>query len=66
MKVAFHYQEGENRKGYSAEASHDFNYPGVSHAQSLVEDKEGYVIHCHGAECDYFQCTAAEFVLQSR
>ena len=55
MKVAFHYQEGENRKGYSAEASHNFTYPGFAHTPRLVEDKEGNMVHCHGAECDYFQ-----------
>ena len=66
MKAAFHCQEGENRKGYSAEASHNFTYPGFAHTPRLVEDKEGNMIHCHGAECDYFQCTAAECVLQSR
>ncbi len=60
VKVAFHYQKGEDRECKTANPSEHVIQPQVLHTQIFCHDIESHMVNGHGNYRDDFQRTAAE------
>ena len=65
VKVAFHYQKGEDREGRTANPSEHVIQPQVLHTQIVCRDIESHMVNGHGDYRNDFQRTATECYFSS-